>query len=215
MALFVRGLPELFRGIQRYEGVVYGSILLLLVLYSQTGVVGAFQSLSRFVRAKLGKTPVVDSNSLENLKLAPLGMRRASVAAQGGVMGASLVIDSVSVRFGGLAAVDGVSLSVKPAEVFGLIGPNGAGKTTLFNAICGVVESTGSVKFDGAEMSAMSVEARSRLGLSRTFQNLSLHADRTVVENVMIGMNRLINYTVVAEMLRMPKVRRVEKAIYE
>jgi len=214
-ALFVRGLPELFRGLQRYEGVIYGSILLLLVLYSPTGVVGALRSVPRFVRAKLGKIPAVDSVSLENLELAPIGTRRVSVAAQSGAMGVSLVVDNVSVRFGGLAAVDGVSFSVKPAEVFGLIGPNGAGKTTMFNAICGVVKSTGSVKFDGVEMSAMNVEARSRLGLSRTFQNLSLHSDRTVVENVMIGMNRLIDYGTVAEVLRLPKVRRVEKEIYD
>jgi branched-chain amino acid transport system ATP-binding protein len=71
------------------------------------------------------------------------------------------------------------------------------------------------VKFDGVEMSGMNVEARSRLGLSRTFQNLSLHSDRTVVENVMIGMNRLIDYGTVAEVLRLPKVRRVEKEIYD
>ncbi|MGA0065165.1 MAG: ABC transporter permease subunit [Ilumatobacteraceae bacterium] len=214
-AFFVRGLPELFRSLQRYEGVIYGSILLLLVLYSPTGVVGALRSIPQFVRAKLRKTPNVDSISLENLELAPLGSRRLSVAAQGGAMGASLVVDNVGVRFGGLAAVDGVSFSVKPAEVFGLIGPNGAGKTTMFNAICGVVKSTGSVKFDGVEMSGLNVEGRSRLGLSRTFQNLSLHSDRTVVENVMIGMNRLVDYGTMAEVLRLPKVRRVEKEIYD
>jgi branched-chain amino acid transport system permease protein len=214
-AFFVRGLPELFRGLQRYEGVIYGSVLLLLVLYSPTGVVGALRSIPQLVRAKLRKTPSVDAISLENLELAPLGSRRLSVAARGGAMGASLVVENVGVRFGGLAAVDGVSFSVKPAEVFGLIGPNGAGKTTMFNAICGVVRSTGSVKFDGVEMSGMNVEARSRLGLSRTFQNLSLHSDRTVVENVMIGMNRLVDYGTMAEMLRLPKVRRVEKEIYD
>lgn len=214
-AFFVRGLPELFRSLQRYEGVIYGSVLLLLVLYSPTGVVGALRSIPQFVRAKLRKTPNVDSISLENLELAPLGSRRLSVAAQGGAMGASLVVDNVGVRFGGLAAVDGVSFSVKPAEVFGLIGPNGAGKTTMFNAICGVVKSTGSVQLDGVEMSGLNVEGRSRLGLSRTFQNLSLHSDRTVVENVMIGMNRLVDYGTMAEVLRLPKVRRVEKEIYD
>jgi len=214
-AFFVRGLPELFRSLQRYEGVIYGGILLVLVLFSPTGVVGALRSIPQFVRTKLRKVPAADAISLENLELAPLGTRRLPVAAQGGAMGASLVVENVGVRFGGLAAVDGVSFSVKPAEVFGLIGPNGAGKTTMFNAICGVVKSTGSVKFDGVEMSGMNVEARSRLGLSRTFQNLSLHSDRTVVENVMIGMNRLIDYGTVAEVLRLPKVRRVEKEIYD
>jgi branched-chain amino acid transport system ATP-binding protein len=156
-----------------------------------------------------------DAISLEDRELAPLESRRLFAAAKEGSMGSSLIVDNVGVRFGGLAAVDGVSFSVKPAEVFGLIGPNGAGKTTMFNAICGVVKATGSVKFDGVEMSDMSVQARSRLGLSRTFQNLSLHSDRTVVENVMIGMNRLINYGTVAEMLRLPQVRRVEKEIYD
>jgi branched-chain amino acid transport system permease protein len=213
-AFFVRGLPELFRSLQRYEGVIYGSVLLLLVLYSPTGVVGALQSIPKFVRTKL-RGATSDAISLEDRELAPLESRRLFAAAKEGSMGSSLIVDNVGVRFGGLAAVDGVSFSVKPAEVFGLIGPNGAGKTTMFNAICGVVKATGSVKFDGVEMSDMSVQARSRLGLSRTFQNLSLHSDRTVVENVMIGMNRLINYGTVAEMLRLPQVRRVEKEIYD
>jgi|FLOH01.1.fsa_nt_gi branched-chain amino acid transport system permease protein len=214
-AFFVRGLPELFRSLQRYEGVIYGGVLLLLVLYSPTGVVGALQSIPQFVRTKLRGATTTDAISLEDRELAPLESRRLFAAAKEGSMGSSLIVDNVGVRFGGLAAVDGVSFSVKPGEVFGLIGPNGAGKTTMFNAICGVVKATGSVRFDGVEISDMSVQARSRLGLSRTFQNLSLHSDRTVVENVMIGMNRLINYGTVAEMLRLPQVRRIEKEIYD
>lgn len=214
-AFFVRGLPELFRGLQQYEGVMYGSILLLLVLYSPTGVVGLLRSISQFAGGKLGLVHTADATSEENLDLAPLRIHTQPMLPHSQIIGARLVIDNIGVKFGGLTAVDNVSFSVKPGEIFGLIGPNGAGKTTMFNAICGVVKSTGSVKFDVAEVSGMKVEARSHLGLSRTFQNLSLHSDRTVVENVMIGMNRLIDYSTVSELLRLPRVRRAEREIFD
>jgi branched-chain amino acid transport system ATP-binding protein len=96
----------------------------------------------------------------------------------------------VTVHFGGVAAVDGVSLDIRQGEIRGLIGPNGAGKSTLFNAISGVVDSTaGRIMFDGNDISRMPVHRRAAAGLRRTFQHVQLMQARTTLENVLLGMH--------------------------
>ena len=96
------------------------------------------------------------------------------------------VID-VSVRFGGLHALEEVSFNVADGEIFGLIGPNGAGKTTLFNCVSGLLRpDRGLVMYDGLDVGRAPVHVRSRLGIARTFQNLNLFTGLTVIENLMI-----------------------------
>jgi ABC-type branched-subunit amino acid transport system ATPase component len=96
-----------------------------------------------------------------------------------------LELDSVSVRFGGVIAVNAVSLVVRRGELHGLIGPNGAGKTTLIDAISGFERiAGGEVRFEGRTISAWRPHRRVRAGLSRTFQNLELFDDMTVAENL-------------------------------
>lgn len=103
-------------------------------------------------------------------------------------MGALLILDEVSRRFGGLNAVDSVSFSVGPGEILGLIGPNGAGKTTLINLITGVYPATaGSVRFDGRDITRLRPHQIARLGLSRTFQIVQPFPKMTVLENVAAG----------------------------
>jgi branched-chain amino acid transport system ATP-binding protein len=99
-----------------------------------------------------------------------------------------LEVEDLSVRFGGLAAVDGVSFSVHEGQVLGLIGPNGAGKTTCFNLITGFLRPTrGRVRFRGESVSGLAPHLIARRGLVRTFQKTSLFPRLTVRENVMIG----------------------------
>jgi len=99
-----------------------------------------------------------------------------------------LEVRDVSVRFGGLAALDGVSLVVERGEILGLIGPNGAGKTTLVNAVAGAVAvQSGHVLLDGHDVTSIGTHRRTRLGLRRTFQYGGLVADETVLTNVMIA----------------------------
>lgn len=99
-----------------------------------------------------------------------------------------LTIDGVTVRFGGLTAVDGVSLHAPMGQITGLIGPNGAGKSTTFNACSGVVSpSSGTVRLDGKRIDRFSSARRAQLGLGRTFQRMELWETMTVRENVALG----------------------------
>ncbi len=101
---------------------------------------------------------------------------------------ALLDVNGISVRFGGVVALDSLSFSLEPGQILGLIGPNGAGKTTMFNVISRVYEPTsGSLTFDGADLGAVRAENISRHGISRTFQNLALWSRLSVLENVMLG----------------------------
>lgn len=101
---------------------------------------------------------------------------------------AVLEVRSLEVRFGGLLAVDGVSLEVRLGEVVGLIGPNGAGKTTIFNAISGLnVPSEGSIRMHGVDVSSLPVHSRARLGIARTFQVIQLFPELSVFENLLVA----------------------------
>jgi branched-chain amino acid transport system ATP-binding protein len=101
-----------------------------------------------------------------------------------------LDISGLSVRFGGLVAVDDVSFDVAAGSVHGLIGPNGAGKTTLFNLLSGLTPpSSGAIRLDGVAIEALPSWKRATLGLSRTFQNIRLFHEMTLVENVATGMH--------------------------
>jgi len=103
-----------------------------------------------------------------------------------------LRIDDVSVRFGGVRALDGVTCQVNAGEICGLIGPNGAGKTTLFNCITRLYPvAGGSMSFSGKRIDTVAARQIVSLGIARTFQNLGIYADMTVLENVLLGAHHL------------------------
>jgi branched-chain amino acid transport system ATP-binding protein len=102
-----------------------------------------------------------------------------------------LAVDQLSCRFGGLVAVDQVSLQVQPGEIFGLLGPNGAGKTTLFNLISGITRpSSGAVHWKGMAITGAPSHRVAALGLARTFQNLRLFSSLSCLDNVRVGLHR-------------------------
>ncbi len=99
-----------------------------------------------------------------------------------------LVMDQVTMKFGGLVALDTVTFDIKRGEILGLIGPNGAGKTTCFNAMTGVYRPTsGSVVFDGKKLGKLKRNQITRRGIARTFQNIRLFGEMTALENVVVG----------------------------
>src|SRR5581483_7564855 len=101
---------------------------------------------------------------------------------------ALLDVREVTVRFGGITALDGLSFAIDPGQICGLIGPNGAGKTTMFNVLSRIYQpSSGRVTFDGVELLDVPAHAIAKLGIARTFQNLALFPSMTLLENVMVG----------------------------
>lgn len=122
-----------------------------------------------------------------------------------------LRVDGLTRRFGGLIAVNQVSFAVKYGQIKGLIGPNGAGKTTCFNLIAGVVApSSGRVTLDGAPIEHLPPHLRVREGLARTFQNLQIFRDMTVLENVMLGLQPRLGSGFIGALTRSPRNRRQE-----
>ena len=106
-----------------------------------------------------------------------------------------LEVEGVTMRFGGLLAVDSASLRVTRGQIVGLIGPNGAGKTTLFNCISGLLRpDSGTVRMGGQDISALPAHKRARLGLARTFQQIGLAKDQTVLENMLLAQHVLAGY---------------------
>jgi branched-chain amino acid transport system ATP-binding protein len=127
-----------------------------------------------------------------------------------------LVAEHLSIAFGGLRAVDDVSLSVAPGLVFSIIGPNGAGKTTLFNIISGLyLPEQGRVRFVDEEVTALAPEKLARRGLLRTFQNLQIFFRMSVLENVMVGCHRHEVTGVVADLFHLPAVGRQNRRTRE
>ncbi len=119
-------------------------------------------------------------------------------------------------KFAGLVAVDGVDMAVEVGSVHAVIGPNGAGKTTLFNLISGLVEPTsGSIDFNGNDISRLPVHARAGLGMARSFQNIRIFSAMTVLENVLTGLHSTITAGVGAIVLRLPGFHRAEKTAVE
>lgn len=123
-------------------------------------------------------------------------------------------IRDVTVRFGGLVAVDDVTFSFEQGEVLGIIGPNGAGKTTTFNVLCGFVQPTvGSVIFDGEPLPRVLPHRLTSMGVSRTLQGLGLCAHMSVIENVMAGANAQARTGLTSAMLGLARAARDERMI--
>jgi branched-chain amino acid transport system ATP-binding protein len=125
-----------------------------------------------------------------------------------------LEVDRVSVRFGGIVALDGVSFDIAAGEICGLIGPNGAGKTTLFNCLSRLYEcDSGAITFEGASLNALPRHRIAELGIGRTFQNLALFRSMTVLENVMVGRHCRTTGGFLVNALRLPQVAREEASV--
>jgi len=119
----------------------------------------------------------------------------------------------LGIDFGGLRAVDDFNLVLGRTEIAGLIGPNGAGKTTVFNLLTNVYAPTrGSILLDGIDTKGMSTSQLSKLGIARTFQNIRLFKDLTVLDNVLIGLHNTLRYSSGCAVLRLPGYWRSEKA---
>jgi len=160
---------------------VGGFLLLVTVILNPDGIAGGISLQVAWLRRRLGLKP------------------RSAVSIQGLASGGQLTrkrqrpnplclsVEDVTVQFGGVKAVDGVSFDLRSGEILGVIGPNGAGKTTLIDAVSGYVPCSGRIIVDGTPIHGMAVHERSRIGITRSFQSLELFEDLTVAENLLVA----------------------------
>ncbi len=121
---------------------------------------------------------------------------------------------NLGIAFGGLKAVDDVNIEIEDGELVGLIGPNGAGKTTIFNLLTGVYKPTeGIISINGITINKKSTPQIVALGVARTFQNIRLFKDLSVLENVKLALNNSMSYSTVSAIFRLPKFWREEKKV--
>lgn len=129
---------------------------------------------------------------------------------------AMLEVKNLSIAFGGLKAVDDFRMTIEKGQLYGLIGPNGAGKTTVFNLLTGVYKpDTGSILLNEENITGKKTIDINRAGIARTFQNIRLFKDMSVLDNVKVGLHNHHVYSTVAGILRLPGYYRVEKEMNE
>lgn len=129
---------------------------------------------------------------------------------------ALLEVQNLSISFGGLRAVDDFNLHIEKGQLYGLIGPNGAGKTTVFNLLTGVYKpNEGIIRLDGKDITRRKNIEINQDGIARTFQNIRLFKDLSVIDNVKVGLHNQYHYSLLTGILRLPKYRRVEKEMNE
>jgi len=127
-----------------------------------------------------------------------------------------LKVKNLSISFGGLHAVDSFSITVNKGELYGLIGPNGAGKTTVFNLLTGVYKpDMGQIFLDGENITGLSPVEINKAGIARTFQNIRLFRNLSVLDNVKIGLHNIYKYSTIAGILRLPSYFRTERQMNE
>lgn len=129
---------------------------------------------------------------------------------------ALLEIKNLGISFGGLRAVDDFCITIEKGQLYGLIGPNGAGKTTIFNLLTGVYKpNTGTILLDGVNITGKKTMEINRVGIARTFQNIRLFKELSVLDNVKAGLHNGYTYSTLTGILRLPGYYKVEKAMDE
>lgn len=129
---------------------------------------------------------------------------------------AMLDVTNLGISFGGLRAVDSFEIHINKGELYGLIGPNGAGKTTVFNMLTGVYKPTdGTIALDGKNITGLKTTQINKAGIARTFQNIRLFKNLTVLDNVKAGLHNDYRYSTIAGIFRLPSFRKTEKLMDE
>ena len=186
-----------------YKLTVFGLMILFMVYYLPEGIWG-------FVRAGLARVMPADVAAMERGDDAHVWSATAPVVAEGRAL---LEVKQITMQFGGLKALDNVTLTVMPGTIHGLIGPNGSGKSTMMNVLTGIYTPTsGAVVFEGHEIQGRTPSDIAGAGIARTFQNVQLFGELSLLENIMVGLNHGYRGTVGDVALGTPRARREEMA---
>ena len=186
--------------------LIFGLILVLMMLYRREGLIPATRRVSGLSLEE--QTAEIGRGGFDGLTAMAAWDRADS--------GPLLEISGLTVRFGGLVALRSVELSIPARAVVAVIGPNGSGKSTLFNAVTGLVPADGAeIRFAGHDIARLRPHEVLERGIARTFQNIRLFPNLTVVENIMIGMHARLATGPVGALLRLPANRREEAAARE
>lgn len=197
-ALFFAFLPQQLQDFAEYQFIVYGVILAFSLIVLPKGLGGLLFSPPRFLRPATLRGAI--------------GLREELAPLVQSAAGESLSVRDVTMRFGGLTALDCVSLDMRSGQITALVGPNGSGKSTLVNVISGIYRPTGgTVLLSGRDMTGVADDQMAAQGVMRTFQDPRLIPHFTVRENMMIGAHRSLGYGWIAAALGLPRARTAER----
>ncbi len=200
MALVVI-LPDLFTWFKDYRLMVFGILLLLTLFFLPNGLAGLMRKY--FPKLFEKPKPIFTASDRSKIEF------KIEECKDGHT---PLALDQVEMRFGGLVAVNKLSLNVHPGTIHGLMGPNGSGKSTTVNVITGLYnQTTGTVNAFGKSIGKLKPHERAQMGIARTFQNLQLFGDLTVLENVQVGLHKHYKSSFFAVLLGLPSVSREEE----
>ena len=198
------GLPQFLHSYVDYHLMIFGGILLVVLIFLPEGIVGAVSKIP-FISRLSNKRVIAEFGELKADKKAKLDLPT-------GVDGELLKLSKVSMHFGGLKAVDEVDVVVQGGTVHGIIGPNGSGKSTMVNVISGVYRSTGgAIIWKGNEITSYAPNKIAREGITRTFQNLQIFEDLSVLQNVMVGFHKHFETGFVKNLFYLRQVSNEEK----
>ncbi|MBB5113434.1 branched-chain amino acid transport system permease protein [Micromonospora echinospora] len=208
--------PEFLTPFREHSLLVFYVVLLLVLIFLRGGLASGVSRTAAWVRRRRSGAPpsdaVVTDAAVTAARDRPAPPVERSAEAGSAVGESMLTADGVTVRFGGLIALDGVDLRVRDGEIKGLIGPNGAGKTTLFNVLTRVYPvHAGSVTFAGRDMLRLRPHQVVGAGLARTFQNVEMFRSMTALENVLVGRHHRDACGLWRTGLRLPSARAEER----
>jgi ABC-type branched-subunit amino acid transport system ATPase component/ABC-type branched-subunit amino acid transport system permease subunit len=210
-AVFVLGLPALLEDSLSVRLLTSGIGLLVILLIQPGGLLELLRSMAAGIARRSGVSGAEPAPRSAHVAPTPRADAAAVAARDGGDGVPVLTVEGVTVRFGGLVAVDDVSLEARQGEVVGLIGTNGAGKSTLLNAISGFVKTTaGRITFEGTALDDLPAYQRSRLGIGRVFQDAKLYPELTARESISIALEAREPSELVPSALWLPPSRQAE-----
>jgi branched-chain amino acid transport system permease protein len=191
-----------------YKLSIFGVMILFVVFYLPDGIVGYLKSLVARIRPEWMPKPEAIARGADSTA----AWRRVGASATDGTA-PLLAVDQIVMQFGGLRALDHVAIDVAPGTIHGLIGPNGSGKSTMMNVLTGIYTPTaGSIRFRGDEIAGLKSPVIALRGIARTFQNVQLFGELTLLENVLVGLHHTYRSGVFAVALGLGRARRDEAA---